>query len=73
MHGTVTGTNTLGQSELGSNDNKWGTPHTPDLQDWSLTIRCSLMSYRGTYFFGERGRVLFHSRRYSQYIIRLAE
>ena len=42
MDGTLTGTTTPGQSGHRSNDNK-GALHI--LQDWSLTIRCSLVSY----------------------------
>ena len=36
---------TWGQSILGSNDNERMTLHSSELQNWSLTIECSLMSY----------------------------
>ena len=40
----LTGTTTLGQSEPRNNDNEgvFQTPH-----NWSRTIRCSLVSYKG--------------------------
>ena len=44
--GTLTGTTTPGQSELGSNANKEG------LQNCNLTIKCCFVSYTG-YPFGE--------------------
>ena len=40
---TLTETTTLGQSGPGNNGDE-GVLHIPD---WSLTIRCSLMSYSG--------------------------
>ena len=30
---------------------KKGTQHDPDLQNWSLTIKCSLVPYPGHLFF----------------------
>ena len=51
MHGTLTGTITLAQSGLRSNENRMkGYSIFPKLQDWSLTIRCSLASYPGHSF-----------------------
>ena len=35
---------TRDQSGRGSNSKKWVTLHSPDLQKWNLTIRCSLVS-----------------------------
>ena len=35
---TLTGTTTQGQSGTRSNGNERGTPHSPKLQDWCLTI-----------------------------------
>ena len=39
----LTGTTTPGQSESGDNGNK----HCAELQDWSLIIKCSFLSYPG--------------------------
>ena len=39
---TLTGTFTLSQSESGSNIKERGAPYSLELQDWSITIRCSL-------------------------------
>ena len=36
--GSRTGTTNPDQSGLGSNGNKWVTPHSSELQNWSLTI-----------------------------------
>ena len=41
MEGILTGTTTLGQSESGSNGNEEVLHTPPDLQNCSLTIRCS--------------------------------
>ena len=47
---------------------KWPPPHNPDLQNWSFTIRCSLVSYPGhpLLLWG----VLSHFRGYSEHIQR---
>ena len=51
MDGTQTSTTTPGQSGPGSHGNEGCTPHSPDLQNWSLTIRYSLVSYPEHLFF----------------------
>ena len=52
----LTGTTTPSQSGHGNNGNEGVTPHSPNLQDWSFTIRCSLVSYlRHLFFFGGGG------------------
>ena len=43
--GTLRGTNTLTQSGAGSNGDEGVTPHTPDLQNWNATTRCSSVLY----------------------------
>ena len=58
IDGTWTGMTTPGQSESGSNDNK-RVLHYPELQNWSLTIICSLASCPENLFFErERGLTL---------------
>ena len=42
IDGALTVTTTLGQSGPGSNGSN---PHSPYLQNWSFTTRCSLVSY----------------------------
>ena len=44
-----------------------GTPHSQELQNWSLTFRCSLVSYPGHSFFW--GGILPLCRGYSQRIL----
>ena len=44
--------------------------HSPELNNWSLTIRCSLVSYTAKVLFG---RVLPLCKRYSQHILSLAD
>ena len=43
----LTDTITRGQSASWSNSNEGVLPQSPDLQNWSLTIRCSLVSCIG--------------------------
>ena len=45
---TWTGTTIPGQSGPGSNSNKEMTPNSPDLQNWSLMVRCHWVSCQGT-------------------------
>ena len=45
-------TTTLSQSGPGSNVSERVTPHTPDVQNWDFTIRCSLVPYPEQPFFG---------------------
>ena len=47
FHLTHTFNITLGYKELENNGNEKGTLHSPKKQNWSLTIRCSLVSYQG--------------------------
>ena len=56
--GTLTSTTTLCQSETGSNSNEGVIPHSLDLQNWSLTFRCSLVPHLRYSFFwwGKGGR-----------------
>ena len=42
---TIAVITTLGLSGPGSNGNKGVTPHSPDLQNWNLTIGYNLVSY----------------------------
>ena len=42
---TLTGTNTPDQSGTGIHGNEVGTTHSSELQQWSLTIGCNLVSY----------------------------
>ena len=49
MGETLTGTTTLGQSELGSNANEG------EFQNWNLTIRCYLVLYIGIHCLDGRG------------------
>ena len=45
--GTLTDTNYPGKDGLGSNGNE-GLLHNPEkIQDWSIAIRCILLSYLG--------------------------
>ena len=67
MDGTLTGTIFWGLSRPRSNCNKRIVPTPLDLQDRSLTIRCSLMIYLG-HLFLEVG-VLLLCKRCSQLII----
>ena len=55
MDGTLTGTTTLGQSWLGSNDNEGVVQMTQKVKDWSLTIRCCLVSCLEHYFVVREG------------------
>ena len=41
------GTTTPGHSEPGGNGDEGVFQHSPKLQDWSFTIRCSFVSYQG--------------------------
>ena len=45
IDGTLTGTTTSGQSGPGGNGNERISPPSPNLQNWSLSIRYSLISY----------------------------
>ena len=38
---TLTSTTTVNQSEHESKGNKVVTPHSPEIQNWNLTTRCS--------------------------------
>ena len=68
LDGFLTGTTTLGQSHLGSNGNKGALVYYPDIQNWSLTIRCSSLAIYDTPFSLGEG-VLPHYRGYSQCIL----
>ena len=47
IDGTLTASNTPGQSGPKSNKQWKDTSHSPELQNWSLTTGSSLMSYSG--------------------------
>ena len=61
---TQTDINTLGQSGPGNNVSEWFL-HIPYI--WSLTIKCSLVSYPGHPFWGEQ--VVILCKEYSQCIL----
>ena len=68
---TLTVTTTHGQSGPGSNDNGRGlhTHQCLELQNWSLLMRSSLMSYLGyPLYFGGGWKVLSLYRGFSQHI-----
>ena len=53
MDGILTDTTTLGFRGPGCNGNEGVTPHSPELQNCSLTPRCSLVIYLGHPFLRE--------------------
>ena len=52
IYGILTGTITMCESGLGSNGNEGITPHSPELQNWSLTTKFNLVSHSGHSFLG---------------------
>ena len=65
LNGTLT--DTIIPDKSGNNSNEGVTLHSPDLQNWNLNIRYSLVAHRVHPFFG--GGTVF-SVYYSQYILK---
>ena len=53
---------TLGLNELGSNGNEGVDPYSPEVQNWSLMFRCSLVTYPGHPILGENRRSYLSAR-----------
>ena len=69
MDRTLKGTTTLGQSESVNNGNEVLTPYNLELQNWSLTIGCSLVLYPGYTFFLRGELVLSSYKKCNRHIL----